>query len=96
LVNSTYFLLQFCYQNKEIVSSFINFQKLSISQRKISVQPFPITIGGFLNDFGGWKIKIILVILYRILVKQPLNLVILLLKVLVILKLNLVMVPLFF
>jgi hypothetical protein len=32
--------------------------------------PRPRTIGDFLNDFGGWKIIIILVILYRILVKN--------------------------
>ncbi len=30
----------------------------------------PRTIGDFLNDFGGWKMKIILVILYWILVKN--------------------------
>jgi hypothetical protein len=46
-------------------------------------------MGDFLNDFGGWKMKIILVIFNRILVKKPLNLVILLLKVLMIVKLNL-------
>ena len=65
LVNSTYFLWQFCDQNKEFASSFIYFHKLTISQSKISVQPITKTIGDFINDFGGWKMKRILVILYR-------------------------------
>jgi hypothetical protein len=34
------------------------------------------TIGDFLNDFGGWKMKIILVVLYKNFGYKPLNLVI--------------------
>ena len=52
--------------------------------------------GYYIKQFGDWKIQIILVISYRILVKKPFNLVIIPLKVLVIFSLNLVINKRFF
>jgi hypothetical protein len=61
LVHSTYFYDNFVTK-PEFASSIIYFYKLTISQSIISIQPFQKTIGDFLNDFSGWKMKIFLVI----------------------------------
>jgi hypothetical protein len=51
-----------CDQNKEFVSRFSYFHQLTTSQSKISIQPFQELMVIFLNNFGGWKIKNLLVI----------------------------------
>ena len=64
LVNSTYFYDNFLTKTKNlyfVASIFINLLFLKVK----SEYKYLKTISDFINDFGGWKMKIILVISYK-------------------------------